>query len=217
MTHRIREFLYRAAWHSAKFVECRLDLGLIGRPAKNLEMPQEKNSQKHVVVPPPVRKLAGRPRKQLNYVKPQNETPLQELKGAQSPPTIERPNARLRGAPIILDIDSEDEFSVGTMEPPESREPLAVGQQNFILETNKFGSTEVIPIYGADVPTLAHLIEKICMEHGLEEYQILVIKVKMGDRLFNLGLDDRRDWEHISRIIARNGSRAELVFWIRTQ
>lgn len=186
-------------------MECRLDLGLIGRPAKHLETPRGGHSRKQVIVPPSVRKLAGNPRKQLSYIKPQNESPL----------PIERPNAKPRGAPIILDTDSEDESSASTTEPPpESREPHVFGSRNFILETNQFGSSKIIPIYGVDVPTLAHLIEKICMEHGLEEHQILRIKVKMGDRLFNLGLDDRRDWKHISGIITRNGSRAELVFWI---
>lgn len=87
-------------------------------------------------------------------------------------------------------------------------------QRKLVLETNQIGSNDIILIHGADAPTLAHLVEKICSKHGLEEHQILRIKVKIGDKLFNVGLDDGRDWAHILGVIARNGSGAELVFWI---
>lgn len=87
-------------------------------------------------------------------------------------------------------------------------------QPEFVVETNQIDYNNIILIHGADAPKLAHLVEKICPKHGLEEHQILRIKVKMEDKFFNVGLDDGRDWAHILGVIARNGSGAELVFWI---
>lgn len=113
-----------------------------------------------------------------------------------------------------LDINSKNE-SAATSIMGTCPEPIVPKKQlGFILETNRVGSSEITLIHSAHVPTLAHLVEKICKKDGLEEHQILGIDVKMGDRLFNVGLDDRRDWVYISKLIMESGSGAELVFWI---
>lgn len=121
------------------------------------------------------------------------------------------PSSRPRAAPVESDID----LGTATSTIETCPEPVVPKKQlGFILETNRVGSSEITLIHSAHVPTLAHLIENICKKDGLEEHQILGIDVKMGDRLFNVGLDDRRDWVYISKLIMESGSGAELVFWI---
>lgn len=156
--------------------------------------------------------------------------PDERLQRERSPVVTIRPNTRSRSALVRLNIDSEDESPANiTGELLESvaleKQPSIAPEEHsfvapekapsgFILEANRVGSSEITLIHSAHVPTLAHLVEKICKNNGLEEHQVLGIDVKMGDRLFNVGLDDRRDWVYISKVIFESGSGAELVFWI---
>lgn len=149
----------------------------------------------------------------MNYAEAPDETPPHELERDRSPAAIVRLSSRPRAAPVKLGIDSENECAATTMGT--CPEPVVPAKQlGFILETNRVGSSEITLIHSVHVPTLAHLVEKICKKDGLEEHQILGIDVKMGDRLFNVGLDDRRDWVYISKVIMESGLGAELVFWI---
>lgn len=123
-------------------------------------------------------------------------------------------SSRPRATPVELDINSGNK-SAATSTMGTCPKPVVPKKQlGFILETNRVGSSEIVLIHSVHVPTLAHLVENICKKDGLEEHQILGIDVKMGDRLLNVGLDDRRDWVYISKLIMESGSGAELVFWI---
>lgn len=175
---------------------------------------------------PPPRRPVRHPLERVNCAK----TPDKRLQKKQSPVVTVRPNTRSRSALVRLNLGSEDEsVAITTGEIPEhvaleenssvalEENPSVALEKHpsgFILEANRVGSSEITLIHSAHVPTLAHLVEKICKNDGLEEHQILGIDVKMGDRLFNVGLDDRRDWVYISKVIFESGSGAELVFWI---
>lgn len=98
--------------------------------------------------------------------------------------------------PIIIDIFSP--------EPQES--------DDFILEISLSGSNEFKLIYGNDVPTLEHLVESIGKRHGLNQMQEIVgVKVKIGERVCHVNLDEPRDWRYISGLVIGSGGRAQVV------
>lgn len=107
--------------------------------------------------------------------------------------------AKPQTAPTILDISSP--------EPQKS--------DDFVLETSFFGSNSFMLIHGSDVPSLEHLVEKIGERHNLNrDQEIEEIKVKIGQRICNVNLDEPRDWRYISGLVVGNGGRAEVVFGV---
>lgn len=117
------------------------------------------------------------------------------------------------GAPVVIDIDSDDGLSGGSTKAPQlgptnaSQPPAA---RDFVLETSA-ESSEIKLIYGTDVPTLSHLVKKIHAKYGMGSELILGVKVVVGDRTFDVDLEDGRDWVYISTVVVENGARARMV------
>jgi hypothetical protein len=102
-----------------------------------------------------------------------------------------------QSSPPIVDVFS-----------PEPQKP-----DDFVLETSLSGSSDFKLIHGSDVPTLEHLVELISRRHELNQNQGIVrVKVKIGQRICHINLDEPRDWKYISGLVVENGKRAELVF-----
>lgn len=215
MTCRIRKLLLATILYSVR--------DLPSRHRKSLKRPRGSPGVCHgrlpreQAVPPPV----GHPSERVNCAK----TLGKRLQGKRSSVASVGPSTRSRSALVGLCIGSEGGSAASNAVVFPEERPSVVPEEHssiapeehpsgFILEANRVGSSEITLIHSAHVPTLAHLVEKICKNNGLEEHQVLGIDVKMGDRLFNVGLDDRRDWVYISKVIFESGSGAELVFWI---
>lgn len=55
-------------------------------------------------------------------------------------------------------------------------------------------------------------MEKIRAKHRLDlEQDIITISMRLGNRVYNVDLDKRRDWRYISGVIKRGGVRAEMI------
>lgn len=112
--------------------------------------------------------------------------------------------------PVVLGTDSRNDTPTSATDPPAIRE-LEKQQLDFVLETSLSGLNEIEIIHGANAPTLSHLMEKLCKKYMFEPHDIMGVKVKIGDRIIKIDLDDSRDWEYISRITMESGSRAGMV------
>lgn len=83
---------------------------------------------------------------------------------------------------------------------------------DFVLETRLSLSSEIRLIYGADFASLPHLVDRIRERHRLRlEQEIVGIKVTILGKVFDVDLEEPRDWRYISEVIFENGSRAEVL------
>lgn len=83
---------------------------------------------------------------------------------------------------------------------------------DFVLETRLSLSSEIKLIYGADFASLSNLVDRIRERHRLKsEQEILGIKVTILGKVFDVDLEEPRDWRYISGLIFENGSRAEVL------
>lgn len=83
---------------------------------------------------------------------------------------------------------------------------------DFVLETCLGESPEIKLVYGANLLSLPNLIDKIRERHHLKhDQEILEMKIAIGDKIFDVNLKEPRDWKYISKDIADNGSRAQVL------
>lgn len=127
---------------------------------------------------------------------------------------------RKLGVPIVIDIDSGSESSTDseTLIPSDlsnrSRAFFEAGgdQPDLVLETTVAGSGEIRLVYCPNNNLLSYFITEVRRKYRLrQEQEIVGIKVKTGDKMFNVDLDECRDWRYISGVIRKNGGRAEMV------
>lgn len=94
-----------------------------------------------------------------------------------------------------------------TSTAPDPQIPL-----DFILETRLGLLSEIRLIYGTDFTSLSHLVDRIREKHRLKpEQEIVGIKVTIQGKVFDVDLQEPRDWRYVSGVIFENGSRAEVL------
>lgn len=94
-----------------------------------------------------------------------------------------------------------------TSTAPDPQIPL-----DFILETRLSLLSEIRLIYGTDFTSLSHLVDRIREKHRLKpEQEIVGIKVTIQGKVFDVDLQEPRDWRYVSEVIFENGSRAEML------
>lgn len=83
---------------------------------------------------------------------------------------------------------------------------------DFTLETTIEGHCKIRLMYGADIPSLAHLVKMIREKHHLQPGQkIQSIKVKIGHKVFNVDLAEKRDWGYIAGVVAGGEKTAGMI------
>lgn len=143
-----------------------------------------------------------------------------------------KPKRRKYGSPTVIDISSESELNIITVssDPPtptpfnraleaemtESVSSLKQNRLDLVLETTITGSSEIRLIYCANTYPQSCFMREVRRKHGLgHEHEILGIRVKTGDKVFNVDLEESRDWGYISGVITKNGGRAEMTVSIK--
>lgn len=138
-----------------------------------------------------------------------------------------KPKRRKYGSPTVIDISSESELN-GIAVSSDSSTPFsrALGTEyvsglkqnplDLVLETTVTGSSEIRLIYCTNTYPQSCFVRELRRKHGLgREHEILGIRVKTGDKVFNVDLKEPRDWGYISGVIAKNGGRAEMTVSIK--
>lgn len=125
------------------------------------------------------------------------------------------------GVPIIIDIDSDSESSTDSETPiPSNLSNLRSraffevdgDQPDLVLETTVAGSGEIRLVYCPNNNLLSYFITEVRRKYRLRQDQEIVgIKVKTGDKMYNVDLDECRDWRYILGVIRKNGGKAEMV------
>lgn len=106
-------------------------------------------------------------------------------------------------------LEEEPLLAAGPAPPPPLLQEVGF---DFTLETTIEGHCETRLMYGADVPSLDHLVKMIRKKHRLQPGQkIQSIKVKIGHKVFNIDLAEKRDWRYIAGVVAGGGKTAEMI------
>lgn len=141
-----------------------------------------------------------------------------------------KPKRRKYGSPTVIDISSESELNIITVssDPPtpfnraletemtESVSSLKQNRLDLVLETTITGSSEIRLIYCANTYPQSCFMGEVRRKHGLgHEHEILGIRVKTGDKVFNVDLEESRDWGYILGVITKNRGRAEMTVSIK--
>lgn len=83
---------------------------------------------------------------------------------------------------------------------------------DLVLETRLSGQGEIKLIHGTDFTSLPHLVDRIREKHQLKfDQEILGMKVTVQSKIFDVDLEELKDWKYIAQIIVQNGARAEVL------
>lgn len=130
-------------------------------------------------------------------------------------PLIEKSHPKSTATISDTDLDDANSPASITKTHPTFAKPKDPRKKrpDFVFEVSLAGSNEFSLIYETDIPTLDHLIKGAFKKLGLDQEQeeITGVKVNVGDRTYNLSLDEPRDWGYISRLVVENGRRAKVA------
>lgn len=123
-----------------------------------------------------------------------------------------------RGSPTVIDIGSGSESSSTLSSNPSTVSSsvfLASGPRHpprdLVFETTVTGSSEIRLIYCASTHPLAGLVGEVRRKCALRSVQeVKGIRVKTGEKVFSVDMQETRDWRYILGVVAENGGRAEM-------